>query len=116
MDALREHIPGRNADGSYDSLFQSFDIIRCASGITTQAPEDPEALLAKIRDEAPRFGGFVTLEDLIPDEGEEDDFDGCHALTGEVAPAALDYRGEHQGEVTFDLTLDSAGLLTFAVI
>lgn len=92
--ALGDEYNGRNADGSYDSLFQSFDIIRCASGITTQAPDDPEALLAKIRDEAPRFGGFVTLEDLIPDEGEEDDFDGCRALTGEVEPAALDYRGD----------------------
>ena len=61
--ALADEYNGRNADGRYDSLFQSFDIIRCASGITTQAPDDPEALLAKIRDEAPRFGGDVTLED-----------------------------------------------------
>ncbi|MGL4240184.1 MAG: phage major tail protein, TP901-1 family [Beijerinckiaceae bacterium] len=42
---------------------------------------------------------------VIPDFG---------TIEGPFQLSALDYRGEHQGEVTFDLTLDSAGLLTFA--
>ncbi len=41
---------------------------------------------------------------IIPDFG---------TIEGPFQLSALDYRGEHQGEVTFDLTLDSAGLLAF---
>lgn len=52
-------------------------------------------------------------------------FDGVHrdwqivipafgALTGPFQISNLDYRGEHAGEVTFDIALDSAGALTFA--
>jgi TP901-1 family phage major tail protein len=44
---------------------------------------------------------------IIPDFG---------TIEGPFQVSALDYRGEHQGEVTFDLTLDSAGLLTFVAI
>ena len=92
--ALGDAYNGRNADGTYDSLFQSFDIIRCASGITTQAPDNPEELLEKIHTQAPRFGGFVTLEDLMPEEGAEDDFDGCNDLTGDAPQAEIDYQGD----------------------
>lgn len=30
--------------------------------------------------------------------------------------SSLDYRGEHSGEVTFDIALESAGMLTFTAI
>jgi TP901-1 family phage major tail protein len=51
-------------------------------------------------------------------------FDGLIATFQLVIPAfgtmeglfqitSLDYRGEHSGEVTFDISLESAGALTF---
>jgi TP901-1 family phage major tail protein len=44
---------------------------------------------------------------IIPDFG---------TIEGLFQVSALDYRGEHQGEVTFDITLDSAGALSFTAI
>lgn len=37
-------------------------------------------------------------------------------LAGPFQISNLDYRGEHAGEVTFDISLDSAGALTFTAI
>lgn len=34
-------------------------------------------------------------------------------LTGPFQISNLDYRGEHSGEITFDISLDSAGALSF---
>jgi TP901-1 family phage major tail protein len=54
------------------------------------------------------FDGVLrTCQITIPDFG---------VIEGPFQVSALDYRGEHQGEVVFDLTLDSAGALTFAPI
>lgn len=90
--ALADDYNGRNADGTFTSLFQSFGIIRCASGITSQPPDDPEGLLKKIQEQAPRFGADVTLDDLISEDG---DADGCEELVGaDVQPAELNYSGE----------------------
>jgi TP901-1 family phage major tail protein len=44
---------------------------------------------------------------VIPDFGR---IDGPFQITG------LDWRGEHAGEVTFELSLESAGALTFTAI
>jgi TP901-1 family phage major tail protein len=52
-------------------------------------------------------GEIRSWQVIIPDFG---------TIEGPFQVSALDYRGEHQGEVTFDLTLDSAGLLTFTAI
>jgi TP901-1 family phage major tail protein len=41
---------------------------------------------------------------------------GLGALSGPFQISNLDYRGEHSGEVTFDISLDSAGALTFTAI
>jgi pimeloyl-ACP methyl ester carboxylesterase len=90
--AMGDQYNGRHDDGTYDTLFQSFGIIKCASGITTQPPDDPEALLKKIHEQAPRFGKDVTVEDLTPVEGE--DYDGCTELMGTTAPVELAYSGE----------------------
>ena len=38
---------------------------------------------------------------------------GLGVLTGPFQISNLDYRGEYAGEVTFDISLDSAGALTF---
>jgi pimeloyl-ACP methyl ester carboxylesterase len=90
--AMGDEYNGRHEDGTYDSLFQSFGIIKCASGITTQPPDDPEALLEKIHEQAPRFGGDVTIEDLTIEEG--DDYDGCEELTGPATAVELAYEGD----------------------
>jgi TP901-1 family phage major tail protein len=37
-------------------------------------------------------------------------------IQGPFQISGLDYRGEHQGEVTFDMTLESAGPLTFTTL
>lgn len=44
---------------------------------------------------------------IIPDFGR---IDGAFQIS------ALEYRGEHAGEVTFDIALESAGALTFTAI
>jgi pimeloyl-ACP methyl ester carboxylesterase len=67
--SLADAYQGRNADGTFDTLFQSIDIIECASGIEQQPVADPEALLAKIRQQAPRFGADTTLDDLTNPTG-----------------------------------------------
>jgi TP901-1 family phage major tail protein len=38
---------------------------------------------------------------------------GLGRLDGPFQIAALDYRGDHAGELTFDMTLESAGALAF---
>ncbi len=37
-------------------------------------------------------------------------------IQGAFQISSLDYRGEHSGEVTFELSLESAGLLTFTAL
>jgi TP901-1 family phage major tail protein len=44
---------------------------------------------------------------IIPDFGT---IEGAFQISG------LDYRGEHQGEVSFEMSLESAGALTFTAI
>ncbi|HEY4343036.1 MAG TPA: phage major tail protein, TP901-1 family [Parvibaculum sp.] len=44
---------------------------------------------------------------VIPDFG---------TVTGAFQITALEYGGEHDGEVTFDLSLESAGAVTFAAL
>jgi TP901-1 family phage major tail protein len=44
---------------------------------------------------------------IIPDFG---------TIEGAFQIATLEFRGEHQGEITFDMTLESAGALTFTAL
>jgi TP901-1 family phage major tail protein len=44
---------------------------------------------------------------IIPDFG---------TIEGPFQIASLDYRAEHQGEITFDMTLESAGLVSFTTL
>lgn len=37
-------------------------------------------------------------------------------IQGAFQKSSLDYRGEHSGEVTFELSLESAGLLIFTAL
>lgn len=41
---------------------------------------------------------------------------GFGVLSGPFQIANLDYRGEHAGEVTFDISLESAGALAFTAL
>ena len=45
----------RNPDGTYNTIRQSGQVIRCASGLAQTYPADPAALLAQIKAAAPRF-------------------------------------------------------------
>ena len=86
--ALADEYNGRNADGTFDTLFQSFAIIRCASGIEAQLPPDAEALAASLREKAPRFGKDITAEDFT-EEGTT-----CSEVVGDVEPVELNYTGD----------------------
>ncbi len=88
MFSLADAYNGRNADGTFNTLFQSIGIISCASGISSPPPPDPAALLAKIKEQAPRFGAAVTLKDLQEADGNE-----CEQLTGPMNVVQLSYAG-----------------------
>jgi TP901-1 family phage major tail protein len=54
------------------------------------------------------FAGTIRAwQIVIPDFG---------TLTGPCQITSLEFAGRHDGEITFDLTLDSAGELTFAAL
>ncbi len=50
-------------------------------------------------------GAIKTWQIVVPDFG---------TVTGLFQITALEYAGEHDGEVTYDMSLESAGALTFA--
>lgn len=50
---------------------------------------------------------FTNFQLLIPDFG---------TYTGAFMCASLAYNGEHNGEVTYDVTLESSGAITFATV
>lgn len=52
-------------------------------------------------------GGIGDFEIVIPDFG---------VITGAFQIVALEYRGDHAAEVTFDMALESAGALTFQAV
>jgi TP901-1 family phage major tail protein len=54
------------------------------------------------------FDGLIrNWQIVVPDFG---------TIAGPFQISSLDYRGDHAGEVTFDLSLESAGALTFTAI
>ena len=52
-------------------------------------------------------GGIAAFQAVIPDFGR---------ITGPFQLTALEYAGEHNGEVSFELTLESAGALAFVAL
>jgi TP901-1 family phage major tail protein len=52
-------------------------------------------------------GAIIACQLAIPDFG---------IIEGDFQIASLDFAGDHNGEVTFDLALESAGALTFAAV
>src|SRR4051794_790465 len=65
--ALADSYNQRNPDGTYDTIRQSGQVIRCASGLTQPYPSDPAALLAQIKAAAPRFARTMRLQDFEDD-------------------------------------------------
>lgn len=52
-------------------------------------------------------GAIRNWQIVVPDFG---------VIEGVFHLSSLDYRGDHAGEVTFDVSLESAGALTFAAV
>jgi pimeloyl-ACP methyl ester carboxylesterase len=88
MFAIADSYDGRNDDGTFNTLFQSFPVIQCASGIEPTPPPDPEALAAELRAAAPRLGKDTVAADLTSAA------DNCTKLVGDTKPVELKYAGE----------------------
>lgn len=86
--AVADSYNGRSEDGAFTTLFQSFPVIQCASGIGLSLPDDPEALTATLRAAAPRFAKTITADDLISEANM------CERLVGDVDRVELSYDGE----------------------
>ena len=52
-------------------------------------------------------GSVETLQVVVPDFG---------VIEGPFQITSLEYRGDHAGEVTFEMALESAGALTFSAL
>ena len=52
-------------------------------------------------------GAILSWQIVIPDFG---------VVSGAFQVTALDYGGQHNGEVTFDIALESAGVISFGVL
>ena len=86
--AMADSYNGRDDKGKFNTLFQAFPIISCASGIGSPVPDDPEALAATLRAEAPRFAKDTTAAD-VTSEAER-----CSKLVGDVKPDKISYSGD----------------------
>lgn len=71
------------------------------SGVFKDSASDAEVRTAFFN------GDIRNWQVIIPDFG---------TIQGLFQISSLDYRGDHAGEVTFDLSLESAGVLTFTAI
>lgn len=117
---LADSYVGRDDDGTFSTIEQSGGVIRCASGLSAALPDDPDALVARLRELAPRFAADVTADDFTDD---------CAALMPSVTTPALTYEGDapilvvggtndpatpfRWAEEMTDAMGDSARLLTF---
>lgn len=55
---------GRDENGTYNSSYDAYDVIECASGSYAYEPEDPVALLEQLKNEAPWYSRDYTVDDL----------------------------------------------------
>lgn len=83
--ALADSYVGRDSDGTYSTIEQAGHIIRCASGLDAELPDDPAALVATLQQLAPRFSAGITVDDFE---------DSCVPLVDDVAPLTLQYDGD----------------------
>ena len=98
-----EAVDVTNADsaGRWRELLAGAGVRRCAvsgSGVFRDAASD-----ARLR--TLFFDGTIAdVQVVVPDFG---------TLQGPFQITAIDYRGDHAGEVTFDMALESAGAIAF---
>lgn len=101
-----ETVDVTNADsaGRWRELLAGAGVRRAAvsgSGVFRDAASD-------VRLRAMFFDGTIDeLQIVVPDFG---------LLQGPFQITAIDYRGDHAGEVTFDMALESAGALAFTAL
>ncbi len=101
-----ETVDVTNADsaGRWRELLAGAGVRRAAmtgSGVFKDAASD-----ARVR--SIFFDGAIeTLQVIVPDFGR---------IEGPFQITSLEYRGDHAGEVTFDLALESAGAVTFTAL
>ncbi len=82
--ALADSYHQRGPDGHYSTIRQANQVIACASGLDDVTIPDPDAVLAELRAEAPRFGAAISAADLTS---------SCAELTGTVQPTPVAYAG-----------------------
>ena len=85
--AIADAYNGRHPDGTFDTLYQSLPVISCASGIDSPPPPDPEAMVAMMREQAPRFSKGVEADDFTKYG------DQCEQLVGSVSLVPISYTG-----------------------
>jgi pimeloyl-ACP methyl ester carboxylesterase len=62
--SLADSYNDRQEDGTYLNSDQASRVIRCASGLNWSTPDDPEALVERLLELAPRYGRDATPEDF----------------------------------------------------
>lgn len=104
LNAEAVDITSADSSGQWRELLSGAGIRRAAlsgSGVFKDDVSD-----AQIRQMV--FDGTIRAwQVVVPDFGR---------LQGPFHVASLEYRGEHAGEVTFDLALESAGVLVFTAL
>ncbi len=82
---LADSYVGRNDDGTFSTIEQSGTIIRCASGIDYDQPDDPQALVDLLLELSPRWALGVRVEDFT---------DSCAPLMPDVTAPELSFSGD----------------------
>ncbi len=104
FNAQAVDVTDADSSGRWRELLSGAGVQRCSlggAGIFNDAASD-----AMVR--TGFFGGVIQdWQIVIPDFG---------TIAGPFLITALEYAGSHDGELSFDMALESAGALTFAVI
>ena len=83
------------------------------SGVFTDAASETDLKTAYFAQQntsdgsTPQTAAFKNFQIIVPDFG---------TFTGSFMIASLEYAGEYNGEVTYSVTLESAGFITFAAV
>jgi len=102
FDARSVDVTNADSAGRWRELLQGAGVRR--AGITGSGVFKDAASDASVRELF--FDGAVrTWEIVVPDFG---------TVRGPFQVTGLEYAGEHDGEVTYEIALESAGALTFA--
>lgn len=84
--SLADNYNERDSDGTYSNSDSAGFAIRCASGFNWEVPKDPEALLKKLFEVAPRFSRDTEASDLASSY--------CEGVARRPDIFAIGYRGD----------------------